>query len=146
MVNVSTEPQQGQQDAPALKFDLLEQSFSEVAPRGEEFVVSFYDRLFSMYPETKELFANTDMIDQRKKLLGALVLVVDNLRKPEVLGPALKTLGQRHRQMDVQQKHYPMVGAALLGTLQEFLGPKWTTELKNAWIEAYGAVVAGMVA
>ena len=143
MVNVVTE---NQQDGPGLQVELLEQSFSEVAPRGAEFAASFYQRLFSMYPETRVLFGNTDMKEQEIKLLNALVLVVRNLRKPDVLGPALKTLGKRHERLNVRQEHYPMVGAALLGTFEEFLGPKWTPELKLAWIEAYGAVVAGMQA
>jgi hypothetical protein len=36
------------------------------------------------------------MKEQKKKLLGALALVIQNLRKPDVLAVALKGLGQRH--------------------------------------------------
>lgn len=43
----------------ALKVKLLEESFQEVAPRGEEFVAAFYERLFMLYPEVKPLFERT---------------------------------------------------------------------------------------
>lgn len=136
----------GEQDSDSggLKIEMLESSFALVAPRGEELVAVFYDKLFSKHPEAKPFFENSDMGEQKKKLLQALVLVVNNLRKPDVLGPALKQLGQRHSALGVQPEHYPIVGGVLLETLGEFAGGAWTPELKQAWADAYGAVVAGM--
>ena len=127
-----------------MNIELLEQSFAELAPRGEEFVAAFYDRLFSENPAVKPMFADVDMKEQEKKLLGALALVVNNLRKPEALAPALKSLGQRHRDIGALPEHFPVVGGALLKTFAQFMGPKWTPELEKAWGDAYGAVVAGM--
>ena len=46
----------------------------------------------------------------------------------------------------VRPEHYPMVGEALLETFAEYLGDRWTPELKSAWAEAYGALAAGMSA
>ena len=94
----------------------------------------------------KALFKKVDMKKQRKKLLESLVLVVNNLRKPDVLGPALKNLGERHKELGAQEEHYAMVGEALLGTFEEYFEDDWTPELKSAWAGAYGAVVAGMTA
>ncbi len=134
------------ESAGELNIELLEQSFAKLATRGEEFVESYYDRLFDMYPEVKPIFAKTDMEKQRKQLLESLVFVVNNLRKPDVLGPALKNLGERHRELGAQEEHYAMFGEALLGTLEEYFEDDWTPELKNAWADAYDAVVAGMTA
>ena len=80
----------------SLNVELLEQSFERIKPRAEEFVASFYENLFAAHPEVKPMFAETNMAKQRKHLLAALVLVVENLRKPEVLGDALKSLGAKH--------------------------------------------------
>ena len=134
------------ESAVELKVELLEQSFAKVTPRGDEFVESFYNRLFDMYPEAKAMFAKTDMKIQKKKLLESLVLVVNNLRKPDVLGPALANLGERHKELGAEQEHYAMVGEALLGTFEEYLEDDWTPELESAWTDAYAAVVAGMTA
>ena len=130
--------------APGLNVELLEKSFMKIATRGEEFAAAFYDKLFAMYPESKAFFVDTDMKEQQKKLFSSLVLIVNNLRKPDVLGPVLKQLGERHKELHVKDEHYPMVGDALLETLSDFLGSKWTPKLKKAWSDAYAAIVDGM--
>ena len=68
----------------SLNVELLEQSFDKIKPRANDFVASFYEDLFAAHPEVKPLFANTNMVEQRKHLIAALVLVIQNLRKPEV--------------------------------------------------------------
>jgi hemoglobin-like flavoprotein len=128
-----------------LNAELLETSFSQVAPRASEFAVSFYNHLWTDNPQSKELFANSDMESQRKKLIQSLVLVVDNLRKPDVLTEALHGLGARHVKYGVLPTHYPMVGGAILKTFEEYLGPSWTPEVKQAWVDAYGAITQLML-
>ena len=130
----------------SLKVELLEQSFSKVKPCANEFASSFYDNLFTAYPEAKPLFANTDMAEQQKKLLGSLVLVVENLRQPEVLEQALKGLGARHVQYGTLPQHYPLVGNALLTTFEQYLDTDWTPQVKQAWVDAYGAITQIMLA
>lgn len=129
----------------ALQVELLEQSFKAVAPRGQAFVASFYETLFAAHPEVTPLFGHVDMTAQRTKLLGALVLAVENLRRPEVLFPALRELGKRHVGYGVAAAHYPAVGGALLETFETFLGAEWTPEVKAAWTDAYGAIVSVML-
>ena len=129
----------------ALQIELLETSFQLIAPRGEAFVTAFYERLFTNYPQTRAFFASTTMKEQRKKLLGALLLVIQNLRKPEVLVSALKGLGQRHVAYGVQPEHYPIVGTILLETLADFLGDDWTPAHQDAWAQAYEAICSLML-
>ncbi len=128
-----------------LQIELLETSFQAIAPHGEAFVTAFYERLFTRFPQTRAFFASTDMKEQRKKLLGALVLVIQNLRKPEVLTRALRGLGERHVHYGVLPEHYPIVGAILLETFSDFLGDRWTSEYQDAWVAAYEAVCSIML-
>jgi nitric oxide dioxygenase len=128
-----------------LQIELLETSFQAIAPRGEAFVSAFYERLFTNYPQTRAFFASTNMKEQRKKLLGALILVIQNLRKPEVLASALQGLGQRHVNYGVQPEHYPIVGTILLETFAEFLGDTWTKADHDAWAQAYEAICSIML-
>jgi hemoglobin-like flavoprotein len=128
-----------------LQIELLETSFQAIAPRGEAFVTAFYERLFTNYPQTRAFFASTNMKEQRKKLLGALILVIQNLRKPEVLTSALQGLGQRHVKYGVQPEHYPIVGTILLETFAELLGDNWTPEYHDAWVQAYEAICSIML-
>ncbi|MDJ0680756.1 MAG: globin family protein, partial [Xenococcaceae cyanobacterium MO_167.B52] len=110
----------------SLQVELLEQSFEAIKPQANEFVNSFYDNLFTANPEAKPLFKTTDMAEQKKKLLNSLVLVVDNLRKPDVLDDALRGLGARHVKYGALPEHYPLVGSALLTTFEQYLKEQWT--------------------
>ncbi|GAB4537651.1 MAG: hypothetical protein Tsb0014_26630 [Pleurocapsa sp.] len=129
----------------SLQVELLEQSFEEIKPQADNFVNSFYDNLFTAYPEAKPLFATTNMAEQKKKLLGSLVLVVENLKKPDVLGGALRGLGARHVKYGALPEHYPLVGNALLTTFEQYLGDGWTPQVKQAWVDAYGAITEIML-
>ena len=108
-------------------------------------MTAYYERLFTRFPQTRAFFASMDMKEQRKKLLGALALVVQNLRKPEVLTSALQGLGQRHVTYGVLPEHYPIVGAVLLETFADVLGERWTPAYHEAWAEAYGVVCTIML-
>ncbi len=129
----------------SLQVEVLEESFEKVKPQANEFVTSFYDNLFTANPEAKPLFGSTDMAAQKKKLLGSLVLVVENLRKPEVLSDALKGLGAKHVEYGALPAHYPLVGGALLTTFEQYLKEDWTPEVKQAWVDAYGAITTLML-
>lgn len=136
-------PEPGTSEAEAeagLQVELLEQSFESVKPQANEFVESFYDNLFTANPEAKPLFEHTDMAKQKNMLLNSLVMVVENLRQPDVLDKALRGLGARHVKYGALPAHYPLVGSALLTTFQQYLGEKWTPDVKSAWVGAYGAI------
>jgi hemoglobin-like flavoprotein len=129
----------------ALNVELLSESFGLVKPRAEEFAHSFYDNLFADYPETQALFVDTKMAEQRMHLVKALAMVVENLRRPDVLSDSLKGLGARHVNYGILPQHYPMVGGSLLKTFESYLGGEWTPEVRQAWVDAYAAITALML-
>ncbi len=129
----------------ALNVDLLEQTFQALAPQGAELVRRFYDELFRRHPDVVPMFANTTKEEQQKKLLSALALVVNNLRKPDVLGKALRELGQRHKGYGAIAPHYDAVAATLLDVMAEMAGPLWTSEVHQAWSDALRAVATQML-
>jgi nitric oxide dioxygenase len=125
--------------------ELLQQSFELVKVDSVNFTTTFYTTLFVRHPEVEPLFAKTLMHEQGKKLFDSLVLVVDNLQKPEVLSGALKGLGQRHIKYGALPQHYPMIGSALLSTFEQHLQSAWTPEVQQAWSDAYTAVAELML-
>jgi len=58
-----------------LDLEALETSFDLIAPRGDELVDVFYERLFTTAPAVAPLFAGTDLSRQKTMLLGTLVLL-----------------------------------------------------------------------
>jgi nitric oxide dioxygenase len=129
----------------SLNVELLQGSFEQVKPAATQLTSRFYELIFTDYPDLKPLFAHTDMPKQRQMLLQSLVLVIENLREPEVLSSSLKGLGTRHVKYGVLPAHYPPIGQCLIKALQETAGTAWTPEMQQAWIEAYGAVTALML-
>ena len=125
----------------AIDVKLVEESFRKVLRSGDEFISSFYERLFTMYPEVMPLFVNVNMECQREKLLASLMTIINNLRKPEVLSPYLMELGRHHVEYKVGPEHFPMGREALLAAFELFLGDEWTPELRNSWAEAYDETV-----
>ncbi len=125
--------------------ELLETSFQEIVMHGEAFVTAFYERLFTRFPETKPLFAATDMFEQRKKLQQSLILIVEHMQHPEVLSSMLGELGQRHVTYGVRLEHYPLMGTVLLETFADFLGKHWTQAHHDAWVKGFEAVSSLML-
>ena len=123
---------------------LVQQSFSKVAPIADQAAVLFYDRLFEVAPEVKPMFPS-DMTEQRKKLMTTLAVVVNGLTNLEAVLPAASGLAKKHVNYGVKADHYAPVGAALLWTLEQGLGPDWTPHVKKAWTDAYTTLSQYMI-
>jgi len=124
--------------------ELVQQSFSKVAPIADQAAALFYGRLFEIAPEVKPLFRG-DMKEQGRKLMGTLAVVVGGLTKLDTILPAASALAKKHVAYGVQASHYTPVGAALLWTLEKGLGPDWTPELATAWVTAYTTLSGYMI-
>jgi hemoglobin-like flavoprotein len=122
---------------------LVQDSFSKVAPIADKAADLFYDRLFTIAPEVRSLFPS-DLTEQKKKLMQMIATAVTNLHQVEKIIPAVEELGRRHVGYGVTPKHYEPVGAALLWTLEQGLGPDFTPPVKAAWTETY-MTVAGVM-
>ena len=123
---------------------LVQDSFAKVAPISEAAAVLFYDRLFEIVPQVKAMFPD-DMTEQRRKLMAMLAAVVNGLGNLESILPAASALARRHVGYGAKAEHYPVVGAALLWTLEKGLGNGWTPDLADAWSTAYGTLSGYMI-
>jgi hemoglobin-like flavoprotein len=126
------------------QIELVQDSFSKVAPISEQAAVIFYDRLFEVAPAVRALFPD-DLKEQRKKLMATLAVVVNGLGNLETVLPAASALAKRHVGYGAKPEHYPVVGGALLWTLEQGLGDAWTPELAQAWAAAYGTLSGYMI-
>lgn len=123
---------------------LVQESFSKVVPISETAAVIFYDRLFEVAPSVRAMFPD-DMSGQRKKLMMMLAAVVKGLGNLNSILPAASALAKRHVGYGAQPEHYPVVGGALLWTLEKGLGEAWTSDVADAWTAAYGTLSGYMI-
>lgn len=126
------------------KIALVQDSFKKVVPIAGPAADIFYDRLFEIAPDVRPLFPE-DMTEQKKKLMQMLAIAVNGLTKLDEILPAVQDLGRRHNGYDVTPAHYDKVGEALIFTLDKGLGEEFTPEVKDAWVETYGALAGVMI-
>ncbi len=123
---------------------LVQQSFAKLAPIADHAAVMFYNRLFEVAPHVKAMFP-ADLTEQCRKLMATLSAVVNGLGTLESVLPAASALARRHVSYGAKAEHYPVVGGALLWTLEKGLGDGWTTEVADAWTAAYGTLSGFMI-
>ncbi|MEG4087646.1 AAA family ATPase [Microcoleus sp. POL10_C6] len=128
-----------------LNIELLERTLALVKPRSDEFVSNFYEILFDSSSQIKSLFMNTNMAQQKEKLWQSLEIIIENLRKPQLINVFAKGLGATHAKYGVSVEHYPVVANALIQALKAQMGLEWTPKTEKAWVEAYTIIQSAMI-
>lgn len=123
---------------------LIRESFAHLHRRKAETATLFYDRLFSIAPETRALF-RTDMTIQGNKLMETFAVALATLNDRDGLTILLRRLGRNHKSYGVEDRHYARVGEALLWTLRTSLGPGYTPEIERAWRALYDHIAGTMI-
>jgi len=127
-----------------------------------------YRHLFSIAPQTKELFpmsvrsryrdwANSAEEDEKdfvnspalrnlfSKVVDAVGTAVAGLQNISKLVPELNALGMRHINYNMREEYFAFGGQALVLTLQDGLGSMLTEEVQQAWISVYEFISASIV-
>ncbi|KAJ1474765.1 globin-like protein, partial [Baffinella frigidus] len=117
-------------------------SWAIVAEDLEVYGVQFFLKLFEIAPQALKLFSFRYVDDLQNspglKKHGVMVLevvgeVVAGINTIEKLTPMLVELAVKHAEFNVVSEHFPVVGQALLATLQRGLGYGWTPDVEAAW-------------
>ncbi len=124
---------------------LVRASFADIAPVSDATVTTFYDRLFTVDPSLRRLFAD-DLTAQKRALTATLKVAVDRLDRLDELVPVVEQLGVRHARYGVQPADYPVVGGALLWTLEHQLGSRFSPAVRDAWTAVYTLLASTMQA
>jgi hemoglobin-like flavoprotein len=123
--------------------DFVKTSWQKVLPIADKAAVLFYGKLFELDPSVKSLFKG-NMQEQGAKLMKMINTVVNGLDRLDAIVPAVQDLGRRHIAYGVRDEHYDTVGAALIWTLGQGLGPAFTPPVKDAWSTVYGILAGTM--
>ncbi|WP_338753332.1 NO-inducible flavohemoprotein [Bacillus sp. FJAT-52991] len=110
--------------------------------KGKEITTYFYKTMFADHPELLNIFnhANQEKGRQQTALANTVYAAAKYIDQLEVLIPAVKQIGHKHRSLAVKPEHYPIVGEYLLKAIKEVLGEAATDDIINAWAEAYGVI------
>jgi hemoglobin-like flavoprotein len=126
------------------QIELVRSSFQHVLPIADAAGLLFYERIFTLAPSARALFGD-DIALQAKRTMAAVKTVVDGLDCLDVVAPFLIRLGARHVRYGLQPEHFDVVGAALMWTLEQGLGDRFTPEVQDAWTAAWTIIVDTMM-
>jgi hemoglobin-like flavoprotein len=122
---------------------IVQDSFRRIGPQAAEASRIFYDELFRISPELRELFPD-DMSAHKTKFVQMLAGIVRSLDQIAAVSEEIVDLGRRHMSYDVEDGHYAAVGEALLWTINRLLGAEFTPEAREAWASAYDMIARVM--
>lgn len=126
------------------QIELVQDSFRHVVPIADVAGRLFYERVFTLAPETRSLFGD-DIGLQATRTMAAVKTAVDGLGDLDLVGPFLIRLGARHVRYGVRPEHFEVVGAALLWTLEQGLGDLFTAQTREAWVAAWNVIASAML-
>ena len=119
---------------------LVQTSWARIAPSADQVAVLFYDRLFEIAPEAEAAFP-TDWFEQGKALMQTLDLFVREIPELSDFPPALGEYGC----IEGLFVNGTPACEALLWTLHQGLGDDFTTELEQAWRQAFAALTTTLM-
>jgi hemoglobin-like flavoprotein len=118
------------------QIEIIENSWDFVLLNTEETGAIFYEKLFELRPELRQLFRD-DIKSQSQKLISLITFVVHKANNLDEIIPDVRALGSRHKTYRVKPEYYNIVGSALLWTLEKQLNNLWDEETKKAWTTIY---------
>lgn len=116
--------------------EIVQDSFHSVGQQSQEASRIFFDELFRISPDIREIFPE-DMTQHKTKFVQMLGTIVKSLNQIATVSDHVVDLGRRHMAYDVEEEHYPVVCEALLAMLERIMGTDFTPEIKEAWHAAY---------
>lgn len=128
-----------------IQIRMVQSTWQLLVPIQRQVASAFYSKLFMLDPGIAPLFKG-DLDDQGRKLTAMITTAVSSLDGLGELVPHVQALGRRHAGYGVNDAHYDTVGAALLWTLEQGLGSRFTPEVKTAWTRTYDLLASTMKA
>ncbi|EXB39439.1 Non-symbiotic hemoglobin 2 [Morus notabilis] len=137
---------------------LVKESWEAMKPNVADLSVCFFTNILDIAPAVKDMFSflrDSDEVPQNNAKLKAHAIKVFKMtcesaiqlgEKGEVVVPdsSLKHLGSVHLKNRVVSVHFEVVKEALLRTIKEAVGEKWSDDMASAWGQAYDELAAAI--
>ena len=124
---------------------LIQYSYAFLKPEVERVSGAFYADLFNRMPKLRALFPD-DMSGQGMRFMSAIGFVVENLDDNVQLNRHLNLLAKGHAPFKLRPDAYREMQEALIDTITEALGAKFTNEIELAWRSAFDQICDAMIA
>ncbi|XP_061363781.1 non-symbiotic hemoglobin 2-like [Gastrolobium bilobum] len=136
---------------------LVKSSYEELVQNITHYSIRFFTLILEISPATKDMFSflrdydeipqnNTKLQFHAVKVFEMTCETAIRLREKRaiVADTTLKYLSCIHINKGVIDSHFEVVKEALLKTIKEAVGDKWSEELRNSWEVAYDELAAAI--
>ena len=117
----------------------IRSSFAWIAPSADVIGELFEINLCALEPALRSLVI-AQVGEQGRKLMAILRGIISSLDRRDQLIPAVQNLRRRHGWNGIRADHYDAVGDALMLTLEQCLGERFTPDVAVAWDKTYTAL------
>lgn len=121
------------------QLELVRQTYAIVEADVSGVMENFYERLFTVYPQLSDLFAD-DMADQRQSLMAIISNAIEEHRELEELVPTLVRIGLWQEDRVISPEDRDGVGETLVRALEDGLGDVFSSDVREAWLAVYGMI------
>lgn len=126
----------------AKTIEIVKSTVPVLEQHGNAITKRFYEMMLSEVPELNNIFNQTNQKrgGQPKALANTVYAAAAHIDKLETILPVVKQISEKHKSLNIQPEHYPIVGKYLLKAMKEVLGDAATDEILDAWGKAYGVI------
>ena len=122
--------------------DIVRESIISLGNRMNTLSVSFYTHLFQIDPTQMQIFDGSAVTLNRKFI--NMMATLKSIRRLEEMAPAIGSLTKRHVSYGMKVEHLDPFKEALILSLSDQLGDRFTDELEQAWNNTFSEVTAIM--
>ncbi|WP_230661512.1 globin domain-containing protein [Psychrobacter sp. I-STPA10] len=124
--------------------EIVKSTIPVLEEHGTQITKVFYKNMFADHPELLDIFNKTNQQQGRQQTALAMTVLAaaKHIENLAVLLPQVKQIGHKHRALQIQPEHYPIVGKYLLGAIKEVLGDAATDDIIEAWADAYNDIAS----
>jgi len=101
--------------------------------RSEKFVDLSYKDFFEVCPSAKLLWATDDYASREKMLNSVILMVVDNINRPNICEQNLRSDIKDHKDYGVDYDMYMLFFKSLSNAFPQALGSEFTSDMADAW-------------
>jgi nitric oxide dioxygenase len=122
-----------------IQLDLIKATTPVVAANAAAITETFYPLMFEAHPEVRAVFNQSHQRSgaQPQALANAIIAYAANIDRLGALGPAVKSIVEKHVSLNITPDQYKIVGECLMAAIGQVLGEAVTPEIANAWEAAY---------
>jgi nitric oxide dioxygenase len=123
---------------------LVQTTWNAVSEFSTKVIAGFYNHLFALAPEVKPMF-KSDQATQEKRMALMINTIVNSADSLEEFKGSIAQLAKKHVHMGVKREYFPIVVKAIINSVEDQYGKKFTDAHRKAWYKILNQISAIMI-